>query len=631
MPGLSLPDSAVTLLVWAVPAFLLVLLAVSGILRFRRGRGPERDPAPDHPSVLVPSPDQERHAQPKWLWGSATGRGLQLLRSRIGVGIIVLAVVTWGTAALLYAGNATVERGVAAAATEWRQLPRTPMAVGADEPLESGVSTARDPETGERLILWAGDDQVGRPGRLLRESVAVVVQDAENRPVAGREVRFEVGAGGGEFESPSVRTGESGLALTFWRLGSDPDSLSGRVYLADRPAVSLEFSARLDTDTRSYALVDAMPLPPPASPPAGAGESRDEGPVGPTTAAPAEPAPFRAIAAPAPARRWAPGGVHTCQLTSEGAVTCRGPEVAASSAESALRSGVRRVAAGVLHVCGIMDRSAILCRAVGGGGEEAMAGERSLPEIEPEELAVGSEHVCLRSSAGRVYCWGNGARGQLGTGQYGDQREPARVMGVEGVVQLVSGWFHTCALTAAGQSYCWGANGAGQLGLDATDDRSRPDAVLQPAPFIRLTAGSAHTCGLTVQGDAWCWGENRYGQLGTGAAGRVGAPTRVETRLSFIEISAGGVHTCGLTESGAAWCWGRNHFGQLGNGSSIDSPIPVRVEVEHRFNALAAGGAHSCGETDDGALYCWGNNIQGQLGGGGRENQPTPVRSAGLQ
>ena len=640
MPGLFLPQSTATLLLWIAPACLLVLLILFGIWRARGRNSAVAQPSSDPPLVFFPVPEGDRSGPRPSSTGWLRPRGF-----RKAIGVAIVATAAGGTGALLYArsmesGEAGADLGERRAELRMLKAPafeRPPVLAQPEGPVGSERATAIDPESGDRLILWAGQDQVGRPGRKLRESIAVVVLDADDQPVADRGVRFELSPAGGELGSPLVRTRTSGLAMTSWRLGSDPDSLRGTVYLADRPAVRLEFSARLET--ASYASRTALVAPPGAAPtplvedngersePDPDANGRVPGPGSPTTLDRA--VEVHLVAAPLPNRRWAVGGAHTCLLGTGGGASCVGSAEPALTGVAELGSGVRAVSAGVLHMCAITMRSTVVCRAVGGGGDRSMAGERALPlASEPVELAVGSEHVCVRASSGDIHCWGKGERGQLGTGLRGEQREPALVTGLEGVVQLVSGWAHTCALTGAGQLYCWGANSGGQLGLGNREDRSQPAAVAQPAPFSRVTAGSAHTCGLTRGGEAWCWGENRYGQLGTGT-GTTAVPVRVQTELTFVEVTAGGVHTCGLTSNGAAWCWGRNVFGQLGDGSSDDAAAPVPVRSEHRFRVLAAGGAHTCGETAAGELYCWGNNIQGQLGDGSRESRQVPVRSAG--
>lgn len=488
--------------------------------------------------------------------------------------------------------------------------PETPQPEDPDE------VAALDAGSGERLVLWSGGGQTGRAGALLPRSLAVVLLDSAGRPMADREIRFEVAPGGGTVERDSVRTSDSGLAATSWRLGRDPGALVVRAYVPNRPELSLRIPATLDP------TAPAVATSPSATPPdSDTGVSDDAGGTGRDTT-PTSGVEGPLIAPPARAGTWATGGVHTCRVNGAGAITCWGS--GGSDGSHALGDVIWGVAAGVFHVCGVTESSTAGCWSVGGGDRQAIAGERSFQGTRPVELAIGSEHACARTSNGRVFCWGRNSRGQLGT-PGGDRTQPTQVEGLSDVTRIVSGWNHSCALTRSGQAFCWGANDAGQLGVGDTDDRARPAAVLQPAPWTTLASGSAHTCGLTQAGQAWCWGDNQYGQIGSTEVVRAIRPGRVATDLSFRSLVSGGVHTCGLTGAGNGWCWGRNLFGQLGDGTTRDSSSPVPVSGGLSFARLGGGGAHTCGETVNGSLYCWGNNIQGQLADGTRENRTTPI------
>src|SRR5262249_37871710 len=63
-----------------------------------------------------------------------------------------------------------------------------------------------------------------------------------------------------------------------------------------------------------------------------------------------------------------------------------------------------------------------------------------------------------------VVCWGYNGNGELGDGSLVDRSTPVRVMGLDGVVQVVVGGAHACALRADGTLWCWGLGTSGQLG-----------------------------------------------------------------------------------------------------------------------------------------------------------------------
>ncbi|MEM1347089.1 MAG: protein kinase [Myxococcota bacterium] len=262
------------------------------------------------------------------------------------------------------------------------------------------------------------------------------------------------------------------------------------------------------------------------------------------------------------------------------------------------------------------------------------------------QMSLGKFHACALLWDGRLRCWGDNSRGQLGVGQttfYGDD-EPAMkapIAGVGGVVREVAvagdrmaG--HTCALLTTGNVRCFGENKYGQLGYGYTrrvgDDELPSSAgdVQLGARATALTVGGArfgsHSCALTAEGRARCWGSNKYGQLGYGhtddigddevpaSAGDVSLPQRI------LQLVAGKFHTCALLENRSVSCWGWNERGQLGRGHTDaigDDETPGEaptLEFNKPVMKLAVGRMHSCALMDGGAVRCWGWNEDGQLG-----------------
>lgn len=612
--SVELPVSILPVLPW-VGAALAVALAAWLAVRLLSAKDEEaaRAEAERH-GLLIPSSEPDPDDLVESPAPSKTGVGRRIVTAAAVVVVAVLGVFAY----------LSLPRGGDGSPEYVRSTPEVPRKSGPSQSaraFQEGREVAIDAVVGAQLVVWAGNEQTGHLGELLRRSLAVVLLDEAGRPLVDREIRFEVEPGGGRVDRDSVRTSDSGLATTAWRLGIDPNALAVRAFVADRPKLSVRFTATAAPSSGSGSGRASTEAPERTTVSSSPGRSDAE-------AASATETPT--VAPPVRALRWATGGVHTCRVNGAGAIACWGSG-AGGEGNPALEAVIWGVEAGVFHVCGVTDASTVGCWSVASADGQVIAGERELPSgAEPVELAVGSEHVCTRSEGGAVYCWGSNERGQLGV-DGGNRSEPTRVPGLTGVTRIAAGWLHTCALTRAGDAFCWGANDAGQLGVGSTDGRSSPTPVRQPGPFIALAAGSGHTCGLTGGGGAWCWGENQYGQLGTGAVTQTARPTAVDTDMAFRSLVAGGVHTCGLTGAGNAWCWGRNLFGQLGDGSTDDSAAPVPVDGGHRFIRLDGGGAHTCGETVDSGLFCWGNNIQGQVGDGTRDNRLRPVRAGGVR
>ena len=241
-------------------------------------------------------------------------------------------------------------------------------------------------------------------------------------------------------------------------------------------------------------------------------------------------------------------------------------------------------------------------------------------------VSTGDGHTCATTVEGSVDCWGANSRGQLGDGTVRGRSVPSRTVGVEGVrfTQVVVGSAHTCGLSVAGEAYCWGANDRGQLGSGNGPDRRQPTPVSGGLRFAALSAGQTHTCGVLTDGGVRCWGANGRGQLGTGNRTTSPVPVAVRLPVAAAAVTAGSLHSCALTLRGEAFCWGANPTGQLGDSSRTDAMIPARVLSGVGFAAIAAGSSHTCAATHGGEAVCWGDDVDGQLGDGGSTGRPFP-------
>lgn len=86
---------------------------------------------------------------------------------------------------------------------------------------EAETSAPTGPEPASIVVL-AGADQRGVPGRPTAEAVAVRVLDGDGRPVPGATVTFQPGPGHGIADPPSVAADAGGEAATSWTLGATP-------------------------------------------------------------------------------------------------------------------------------------------------------------------------------------------------------------------------------------------------------------------------------------------------------------------------------------------------------------------------------------------------------------------------
>jgi alpha-tubulin suppressor-like RCC1 family protein len=145
-------------------------------------------------------------------------------------------------------------------------------------------------------------------------------------------------------------------------------------------------------------------------------------------------------------------GLHTCARTTAGAVYCFGFNDYGQLGDGSTTSRTRPVQVrGLLNAVELASASATLCSR----DDEGIAYCRT----------YGLDHTCARLADGTVWCWGLGARGELGDGAFhpAGSAVPVQVMGVSGATALLAGGAHSCARTDAAGWLCWGDNAYGQL------------------------------------------------------------------------------------------------------------------------------------------------------------------------
>jgi len=342
------------------------------------------------------------------------------------------------------------------------------------------------------------------------------------------------------------------------------------------------------------------------------------------------------------------GGLHSCGVRANGKLYCWGSDlydqigdgVDDTPDHTPRRIGIfedwNTVSAGYQHTCGIRHAGKLYCWGgdasgqLGDGGPNV--GTNAPKQIGTFEdwatIDAGQDHTCGVRENGKLYCWGNDNAHQVGDGDNAlPATTPRRIGTFEDWANVTSGQFHSCGVRSNGKLYCWGNDGAGQVG-DGNDPTyaKAPRRIGTFEDWANVSAGALHSCGVRSNGKLYCWGSDGNDQIGDGANATVAnAPRRIGSFEDWEIATTGRYHSCGIRHGGKLYCWGGDGSGQVGDGINFGpdpATAPRRIGTFEDWANTDAGDSHTCGVRSNGKLYCWGWDDDGQVGDGDDEAQP---------
>lgn len=257
------------------------------------------------------------------------------------------------------------------------------------------------------------------------------------------------------------------------------------------------------------------------------------------------------------------------------------------------------VSVGVYNACGVTDGHAIVCwgaQSLVTTGVPNTCAASSAPcgataaqvgtGLTWVQVVVGDEHACALDTSGAVYCWGNGAKGQLGStplascpgGLFGAvvpcRTVPTKVSGTAVYASLAGAATFNCGITSTTALLCWGTLG--------TTTFATPLAYTNLTGWTAAAIGAyglpgfpaTAVCGIRTGGTLWCFGPSQVGGNNV---------HQVSVAATLVGVTVGGWHVCGWDTAGAAWCFGDNSYGALGTGDLAPAYSTSVVAVSNPF------------------------------------------------
>lgn len=202
-------------------------------------------------------------------------------------------------------------------------------------------------------------------------------------------------------------------------------------------------------------------------------------------------------------------------------------------------------------------------------------------------VSGGAKHSLAVSQSGEIWAFGHGDNGRLGNNATRGSLVPERALGgiVTALAVFVSaGEAHSACLDDAGKLYTWGTGSYGRLGSGQETDQLVPVIVetLAKVKMMTVSCGAFHTCTVSLEGEMYVFGGGLYGKLGNESEENCILPGKLlgddqVSGNSYTQVACGTFHTVAVNEEGACLSWGFGGHGRLGIGSAEQRRKPVPV------------------------------------------------------
>lgn len=199
-----------------------------------------------------------------------------------------------------------------------------------------------------------------------------------------------------------------------------------------------------------------------------------------------------------------------------------------------------------------------------------------------ESVEFGSISGAALSKDGQLYTWGSNNYGTLGLNISPGATIflPSEVPYFKNnnikIADMSVGRMHMAAISSDGRLFTWGYGTLGALGTGQTATFSVPRYIALPVAAKSVVAGYSHTAVLSGSGDVYVFGENTFGKLGTGDDTNLLSPVLLADIKNATHISLGPDASFIIVEGRTVYGAGRGAYGALGAGNTDSSAVHIK-------------------------------------------------------
>ena len=250
------------------------------------------------------------------------------------------------------------------------------------------------------------------------------------------------------------------------------------------------------------------------------------------------------------------------------------------------------------------------CGRLGHGDEETVTKPKAVKALAKAgqkvvAVAASAEHSLCVTADGGAFAFGSYGYGQLGMEDEDEEEQllPQRVqcegLAKEKVVGCAAGKEHSLLLTKSGRVFGFGCGQHGRLGTGGQDDSYGPTPLpsLHGTTAAAIAAGDEHSVVVLTDGQLVTFGNGTSGCLGHGdplwticmgprAVGALG-------KAHCVGAACGAANTFAVTDNGDLFAMGDATSGALGLGTNENQLLPLPVcatEVKARYMEGVSGG-----------------------------------------